>query len=526
MSTAKKKLTTCQPKTAVAYARYSSAQQRDVSIEQQLKDIHAYADREGYTIIHEYTDRAKSGFKHSDRRADFQAMLRDATAGAFDTVIAWKVDRFGRDRRESAMYKGQLADVGISVIYAMEPIPDGAAGCLTEGMLEAIAEWYSRNLSENVKRGKTDNAVKCLANNNGAYGYRLSADKHFVVQEDEASVVRKIFSLYEKGGKVGSIPRTLAEQGIYNPKGLPFTTTQIRYMLKNEAYIGVYKYSDVRIPGGVPAIIDQETWDTCQHIMKSMHRTRGPVADYILSGKCRCGLCGQNMIGCYATARNKSLLHYYACKGRRNTENRCKQKYINKDKIENKIFDLLFDNILNGKYLDQFAELVAESMKASAKESPVRELEEEYSDIIRRIENINIAISEGIWTDSTKSMLKSLTERSKEIEKAIAYQTFVSQNIVSKDRIKFYLHKVADGKRDDREFLRSIVVSFINSITFYDGFACVVINSVENVETIPPDELPPIGILKEVPRFDLWNNTLEYFSIVEPYPAIAFKIAI
>ena len=526
MSTAKKKLTTCPPKTAVAYARYSSAQQRDVSIEQQLKDIQAYADHEGYTIIHEYTDRAKSGFKHSDRRAEFQAMLRDAALGAFDTVIAWKVDRFGRDRRESAMYKGQLADVGISVVYAMEPIPDGAAGCLTEGMLEAIAEWYSRNLSENVKRGKIDNAMKCMANTNGGYGYRLGPDKHFIVQEDEASVVRMIFSLYAQHGIVGSIPRTLAEQGIYNPKGLPFTTTQIRYMLKNEAYIGVYKYSDIRIPGGVPAIVDPETWETCQHIMKSTHRVRGPVADYILSGKCHCGLCGNNLIGCYGKARNKSILHYYACKGRRNTENRCKLKYVSKDKFENKIFDLIFDNIFNDQYLDQFADLVAESIKANAKDSPVRKLEEEYNDINRRIENINLAISEGVWMDSTMALLKSMTERSKELEKAIAYQNLVNQNIVSKERIKFYFHKVIDGKRDDVEFLRSLVLALINSITFYDGWARVVINAVENVETIPLDELPPIGSLKEFSRFDLRNNTLEYFSIVEPYPAIAFKIAI
>ena len=139
MSTAKKKLTTCAPKTAVAYARYSSAHQRDVSIEQQLKDIRAYAEREGYTIIHEYADHAKSGFKNSERRAAFHAMLRAAASGMFDTVIAWKVDRFGRDRRESATFKGQLADQGVSVVYAMEPIPDGAAGALTEGMLEAIA---------------------------------------------------------------------------------------------------------------------------------------------------------------------------------------------------------------------------------------------------------------------------------------------------------------------------------------------------------------------------------------------------
>ena len=162
MSTAKKQLTTCPPKTAVAYARYSSAQQRDVSIEQQLRDIRAYAEREGYTIIYEYADHAKSGFKNVERRTQFQAMIQAAQSGAFDTVIAWKVDRFGRNRRESATYKGQLADNGVKVVYAMEPIPDGAAGVLTEGMLEALAEWYSKNISENTKRGQHDNAVKGL----------------------------------------------------------------------------------------------------------------------------------------------------------------------------------------------------------------------------------------------------------------------------------------------------------------------------------------------------------------------------
>ena len=108
MSTAKKKLTTCAPKTAVSYARYSSAGQRDVSIDQQLRDIHAFAEREGYVIIHDYADHAKSGFKNIERREQFHAMLAAAESGTFDTVIAWKVDRFGRNRRESASYKGQL----------------------------------------------------------------------------------------------------------------------------------------------------------------------------------------------------------------------------------------------------------------------------------------------------------------------------------------------------------------------------------------------------------------------------------
>ena len=161
----------CPPRTAVAYARYSSAGQRDVSIEQQLADIRAFAKREGYTIVHEYADHARSGFKNASARTAFQSMMSAAESGTFDTVLAWKVDRFGRNREDSAIYKGKLRRFGVRVLYAMEPIPEGSAGVLLEGMLEATAEWYSRQLSENVTRGMMDNAHRCLYNGTKILGY-------------------------------------------------------------------------------------------------------------------------------------------------------------------------------------------------------------------------------------------------------------------------------------------------------------------------------------------------------------------
>ena len=142
----KQKTPSCAPRTAVSYARYSSSGQRDVSIEQQLADIRAFAQREGYTIVHEYADHARSGFKNASARTAFQSMMAAAESGSFDTVISWKVDRFGRNREESALFKGRLRRFGVKVLYAMEPIPEGSAGVLLEGMLEATAEWYSRQL--------------------------------------------------------------------------------------------------------------------------------------------------------------------------------------------------------------------------------------------------------------------------------------------------------------------------------------------------------------------------------------------
>ena len=526
MSTAKKQLTTCPPKTAVAYARYSSASQRDVSIEQQLRDIRAYAEREGYTLIYEYADHAKSGFKNVERREEFQAMLRAASTGSFDTVIAWKVDRFGRNRRESAIYKGQLADLGVSVRYAMEPIPDGAAGVLTEGMLEAIAEWYSRNLSENTKRGQHDNAIKCLTNGHTAYGYEKGPDNHFAICETEAAVVRRIYTYYSEGYSVESLVKLMNNEGIRTKKGMPFQRSTILSILKNDVYIGVYHYAGVRVTGGVPAIIRKELWDACQEQRRKTTKHSERVSErYMLSGKCVCGYCNSKMYGSYGTSKAGKKMFYYSCRGRR--ERRCDVKsYIRRDYVEKLILDYLFANVLNGKMLDHYIDIVSDTLNTQCEASPLKKLENEYGDTIRKINNINKAISEGIWTESTGEMLKALTELSEDLQKKIAYHNMTENKIVSRDRIDFYMHKVIDGKRDDQDYLKTLSNVLVNTLIIYQECIVAVINAAENVAQVPPDKIPPIDEIPEVKVFDdctLWGRKV---VTVEPYPVIVFKIAI
>lgn len=527
MSTATKQLTTCPKKTAVAYARYSSAQQRDVSIEQQLNDIRAYAAREGYTIIYEYADHAKSGFSHVERRSEFQSMLIAAASGAFDTVIAWKVDRFGRNRKESAIYKSQLADNGVSVVYAMEPIPDGAAGVLTEGMLEAIAEWYSRNLSENVRRGQNDNARKCLYNGQNVTGYKKGPDNKYVKDEAGAAIVRKIFTLYAEGYSYASIARQLNGEGLRGLKGKPFEKGSLRQILKNERYIGVYHYGDIRIPGGCPAIVDKDLFDRCQEQMKktTRHREKSPEV-YYFSSKCFCGKCGSVLYGNHATSRNKSRYRYYVCKARHIDKNACSFPNMRKDKLENRVFDFLFEQVLNGELLDEFINQVADALSVNNAESPLKMLEKEYSEATRKINNINMAISEGIWTESTGEMLKAMTERRDDLEKKIAYHRMTDNKDISKDRIRFYLHKIADGKRDDYDYLKVIGSTLINSITVYDGWLRIVVNAEENVSQIPPDELPPITEMKELSSFGVTGVQRYLYTHTPNYPVVIFKIAI
>ena len=527
MSTAKKQLTTCQPKTAVAYARYSSARQRDVSIEQQLRDIRAYAEREGYTIVHEFADHARSGFTHSERREEFQAMLRAAGSGMFDTVIAWKVDRFGRDRRESAMYKGQLDDCGVSVIYAMEPIPDGAAGALTEGMLEAIAEWYSRNLSENIRRGKHDNAGKALFNGIKVFGYDKGPDGHYAVNEAEAALVRRIFSMYAQGNSVTTIERTLKDEGVLTSNCIPFGHSRILYMITNEAYIGTYHYDGISVPSGLPAIIDRDTWEICQALRKKTCRHYEKKPDvFLLSGKCTCGLCGGNVRGHSGNSRGKSF-YYYICGTKRSMgTDYCTLPTVRKDTFEKKILDYLFDEVLAGELLDRFGSMIVDTLKASSDASPVHQMETTLRDIRRRITNINKAISEGIWTASTGDMLKDLTRQAEDLEKNITFQQLTEQKTISKDRVMFLLHKVAEGNRSDPEAVKALIGALVNSITVYEHWLRIVINAAEHVEKIPPEDLPPLDVLPDLTRFDLQPSGLKQLVTVEPYPVIVFKIAI
>ena len=146
----------------VIYARYSSHNQTECSIDRQLEECRRYAERNNYNIVGEYIDRAKSGTK--DDREQFLLMLEDAKKDLFQGVLVYQLDRFARNRYDSAIHKKQLKDRGIRVLSARECITDDASGILLESLLEGIAEYYSVELSQKVKRGMKINAENCYYN--------------------------------------------------------------------------------------------------------------------------------------------------------------------------------------------------------------------------------------------------------------------------------------------------------------------------------------------------------------------------
>ena len=271
----------------VIYARYSSHSQNEQSIEGQLQACYDYAKTNGHVVIAEYIDRAQSGT--SDSRVEFQKMIADSDKQAFDAVLVYQLDRFARNRYDSAINKAKLKKNGVRVISARENISDDASGILIEGVLESMAEYYSAELSQKIRRGMDINAQKFLSNgSNPGLGYVVDEELRFQVDPATAPVVRQIFEMYASGETVADIIRHLNDKQIKTSLGKEFNKNSLHRLLRNKRYTGYYIYKGTETPGGMPRILDDELFERVQHIIdrnkKAPARTRGKE-EYLLTTK-------------------------------------------------------------------------------------------------------------------------------------------------------------------------------------------------------------------------------------------------
>ena len=178
-------------KTAVIYARYSSDNQTEQSIEGQLRVCEQYAQNNDILILNTYIDRAMTGT--NDNRPDFQRMIKDSNKKEFEFVLVYKIDRFSRNKYETAKYKKILKDNGVKLLSAMENIPDTPEGIILESLLEGMAEYYSAELSQKVKRGMNETRLKDnFTGGTIIYGYKVENHK-VLINEEQAEVVRYIY---------------------------------------------------------------------------------------------------------------------------------------------------------------------------------------------------------------------------------------------------------------------------------------------------------------------------------------------
>jgi DNA invertase Pin-like site-specific DNA recombinase len=345
----------------VIYARFSSHSQNEQSIEGQLNVCYEYANRNGYDVIGEYIDRAISGTA-ADNRPEFQRMIADSVKRQFQAVLVYQLDRFARNRYDSATYKTKLKKNGVKVLSARENITDDASGVLMEAVLEGMAEYYSVELSQKIRRGMSINAEKCLATGgNVALGYKIDEDKRFAINEEEASIVKRIFEMYLAGSTMAQIIRYLNENQIKTSRGNEYNKNSIRGILTNKRYCGVYTFNGTEIAGGMPRIIDDITFAETQILMeknkKTPARAKAVGEFYLLTTKLFCGHCEAAMVGVSGTSHTGKIHQYYQCVT--NRRRNCKKKTVQKAYIEDLVVEKV-KNLLTDENIDRIAVKVSD----------------------------------------------------------------------------------------------------------------------------------------------------------------------
>ena len=244
-------------------------------------------------------------------------MVKDSAKGLFDVIIVWKLDRFARNRYDSAHYKAQLRKYGVKVLSATENISDGPEGIILESMLEGMAEYYSAELSEKVIRGHTENALKCKYNGGTpTFGYIIDSERHYQIDPRTAPVVLEIFTRYDKGATMKGIMVWLNKAGVTTVRGKKVDLNFVAAVLHNRKYIGEYSYRHIVTPGGIPSIVPQDLFDRVQQ--KTAKNKKAPARhkaedDYLLTTKLFCGTCKAFMAGKSGTSSTGTKYHCYRC---------------------------------------------------------------------------------------------------------------------------------------------------------------------------------------------------------------------
>lgn len=455
---------------AVIYARYSSSSQREESIEDQLRECRRWADQHGLTIVGEYCDHAISG--RSDARPQFQRMIADAEAGLFSSVILYKTDRFARNRVDSAVYKQRLKRAGVSVYYAKESIPDGPEGIILESLMEGLAEYYSANLSQNIRRGQEGNALKGKAlGGPPPLGLRVTTDRKYEPDPLTAPHVLRAYHIIDDGGSNKDVMEYLNGLGLRTSKGKPFAYSAIPRLLSNRKYIGEYRWQDIVIQDAIPPIVPHDLFDRVQLRLTSRQHTKGgqgrAMDEYLLTSKLFCGHCGSPMIGDSGTSKSGTVHHYYTCSCRKRQRS-CDKAVERKSPLETLVVRHAVEHVLQPDVIRLISDRAIEIYQAELRDDPVAQtLESELKSINTALSNLLRAIEMGIITPTTQARMRELESQKAEHSARLSRHR-MSRPPLTRDHIEFFLSSMAGGDVSDPAYCRQIIDAFVRKVVITD----------------------------------------------------------
>ena len=426
---------------AVLYARFSSDNQREESIEAQLRAMHEYCSRNSIVVIHEFCDRAKSAT--TDDRPEFLKMIAASREGDFDFAIVHKLDRFSRNRYDSAYYKRELKKNGVQLLSVLEQMDDSPESIILESVLEGMSEYYSKNLAREVMKGMRESAMDCRYIGGWVpYGFRVDPQTHrYIINDYEAEAVRMIFRDVADGCGYNVVLNKLNAMGYRTRLGNTFSKETLYEMLRNEKYNGVYVFSraaskdelgrrnnhldkpiedQIRIPGGMPKVVDDDTFARVQAILTSRkrHGRRDGKRKYLLTGMVFCGLCGHRYCGDSMQTggeKNRSVIGTYFCNNRKNHgAHACSNSNIHQEPLEElvlqKIEEIVFDESRIPGSVQAYRELCQQ--EDGTDKDKIRTLRQNLKTVEQKINNIvNIIANTG-----SAALVTQLTQLEREKE--------------------------------------------------------------------------------------------------------------
>ncbi len=481
----------------VIYARYSSDNQREESIEGQIRECQEYADKQGISIFGTYIDRAYSA--KTDNRPEFQRMIKDSAKRLFDVVIVWKLDRFARNRYDSAHNKATLRKNGVKVISAKENISDGPEGIILESMLEGMAEYYSADLSEKIVRGLTENALKEKYNGGGLpLGYSTDNEQHYLIDPLTAPIVQEIFTRYADGETVTQITASLNTRGLVSSRKKAFNKNSLHSMLKNRKYIGEYRYKNIVHPDTIPPIISKELFALVQDRLEKNKKApakKKAIVEYLLTTKLFCGKCGAFMVGESGTSATGRMYHYYKCVNVKRGKT-CDKKTIKKEFIEKFVVSETKRIVFQDDMIDRLANAIVEFQKKENTTLPL--LQKHLKEAEKGIKNMLDAIQQGIITASTKQRLDDLEAQKEELEISIV-QEKMQKPVLTKEQIVFWISRFKDGNIDDVKYQRSVIDVFVNSVYVYDDKLVLMYNYKDGAKTVSLEDIQSSDLVECAP---------------------------
>lgn len=490
---------------AVIYARYSSDMQRGESIDAQVRLIREFARKNNIIIVGEYIDEAQSA-KRDDREA-FQKMMKDSKSANWQIVIVHKLDRFARNRFDSATYRVHLCKNRKYLISAVEQFDDSPESAMMEAVIEAMSEYYSKNLARETMKGLTENALKGKSCGGiPPLGYDLDEYKFYKVNEFEAQGVKLIFKLFLEGKTYGEIISKLNVAGYRTKCNRLFSRNSLYEILRNEKYKGIFVYNKtqsrdeltgkrsghrykseeeiIRINGAIPQIISSEDWETVQLILNSRRKAYGNNAKevYLLSGKIKCGKCGGSYAGRRVFNSCGVKYIYYACNGKRNPNYKCDNGSVKRDWIEDIVVQATkeFVKRFNATYFEDIqSEYIKEVENCNHKE--IKTLQDKLNSVESEIQRLVDAISKASL-ESLISRLELLEQQKKEIQAEIRKIEIRNDNF-STEPIKKLLSKAEKMLEEESAPLKELINLVVKEIVVNESDIQIYMNCFDKTIT-------------------------------------------